>query len=252
MKKDKAIVTLCIGKEFEEIGRLTHPFMKDYANKINADFIVIDKTKFLLKNRIIKLIFKKLLKFKKLCLFNRNYILKDYHPCFEKFQIYSLFNKYGRIIYIDTDVLISSNCPNLFDVVPYTHIGVFLESDFEDRDEEINLFQKVLGFIGWKKNYFNSGVMVLSKKHREIFNIKKIIVKSFNYMEQTQLNYNVQKLKIPICDIGYKFNHMGVCGKSNERFDSYIIHYAGKHHEDKPRIETIKKDIKFIESKNKF
>lgn len=38
-----AVVTL--SKDFEEVSALTHPTLKAYADKIGADFVVIDKVK---------------------------------------------------------------------------------------------------------------------------------------------------------------------------------------------------------------
>ena len=40
---NKAIVTL--SKDFDEVSSLTHPTIQAYADKIGAEFIVIDKVK---------------------------------------------------------------------------------------------------------------------------------------------------------------------------------------------------------------
>ena len=41
-----AVVTLCIGKAFGMLASLTHPLMRRYAKKCNADFIVIENKMF--------------------------------------------------------------------------------------------------------------------------------------------------------------------------------------------------------------
>jgi len=46
---------------------------------------------------------------------------------FEKNQIYDLFDKYNRILRLDYDMLITPNCPNLFDIVPENKIGCVFE-----------------------------------------------------------------------------------------------------------------------------
>ena len=57
--RKRAIVTLCIGEKYDRLSELTHPLIKAYANRLQADFIVIDAKKFSL----------------------------DYHAHFEKFQL---------------------------------------------------------------------------------------------------------------------------------------------------------------------
>ncbi|MDJ0732737.1 MAG: glycosyltransferase [Nostocaceae cyanobacterium] len=189
----KAVVTLCIGDAYS-LGEVTHPLLKAYADKIGADFIVINTPKL-----------------------NFNY------AHYEKYQIYDLLNDYERIIYLDTDIIVSPKYPNLFDIVPEKQFGAFVVSKhtyFHDR--AIKDIQKVLGEIGWKREYFNSGVMVLSKCHREIFNKNHDLLvwasEKRNFYEQTILNYHLQKLSVPIYDIGYKFNHTTDVKNSRYRF----------------------------------
>jgi lipopolysaccharide biosynthesis glycosyltransferase len=208
-----AVVTLCIGKDFEGIAKFTHPTIKQYANRIGADFIVINSIK-----------------------------IGTERPHFEKFQLYSLLDKYNRIFYVDTDVIISPNCPNVFEIVPESMFGAFIESNFQKRDNLIEFIQKKLGRIHWKKTYFNSGVMVFSRKHKHIFNRYNGLNTAWGDTgEQTQLNYNLQKYQIPIFDIGIKFNNI-LNFNTEGRFKSYILHYAGNNSYRKHRLEIIKRD----------
>jgi len=215
----KAIVTLSMGKEAKEFSILTHPLIKDYANRINASFVIIDR-----------------------------YKLRLGSPHFEKFQIYELLNTFNRIIYLDTDIIITPRCPNLFDIVPEDKLGVFFENKFGNtHGHAIKLIKEELGDLpGWKEDYFNSGVMVISRRHKEIFNPNYGHFKGS--FEQTQLNYNVQKLKIPTYNLGFKYNyiHLREHRDRSERFSCYIIHYAGCGHGEGTRIEQIKRDLKII------
>ncbi|MDJ0798530.1 MAG: glycosyltransferase [Calothrix sp. MO_167.B12] len=178
----KAIVTLCIGEEYK-LGEITHPLLKSYADKIGADFIVISESKINLGNHN-----------------------------FEKFQIYELFEKYSRIIYLDTDIIVTPECPNLFEIVPQEIFGAFFVSEYTYfHDGAIKKIQDKLGNIGWARKYFNAGVMVASKQHRNIFSKENGLLEwskeSGAFYDQTLFNYTIQRLEIPVYDIGYKFNH---------------------------------------------
>ena len=104
------VVTLCLGKSIDpspiKMDALTHPLIRKYAEKINADFILIDTKK-----------------------------VGSSHPIHEKFQIYDILNIYARIIYLDTDIVIKNECPNLFDIVPEEKLGVFFAHDVESQEK---------------------------------------------------------------------------------------------------------------------
>ncbi len=193
----KAVVTLCIGNAYK-LGEITHPLLKAYADRIKADFIVINTPQL-----------------------NLNYI----H--YEKYQIYDLLKDYERIIYLDTDIIVKPKCPNLFEIVPEEQFGAFVVSKHTYfHDGAIKDIQKVLGEIDWKREYINNGVMVISKCHRQVFakNHDLFVWSSEkrHFPDQTILNYHIQKLGIPIYDIGYKFNHTSGTKNSRLRFNFRI------------------------------
>lgn len=221
----KAIVTVCIGEEFLELSKLTHPTLKSYADKINADFIVLDTCKTT--------------------------------PHWEKFRINDLLNKYDRIIYLDTDLIVRDDCPDLFDIVPYNQIGAFNEAKFVQREysliETARAYDIDPSMINWNGKYYNTGVMVLSKCH------KRFIIKPekeySNFYEQGYLNLVISmeeshrtKEDDPLMfDLPFAFNRMTCLDFSGEvRHASYIIHYAGYHYFTQPgEIELlISEDLK--------
>ncbi|MEA5618840.1 glycosyltransferase [Cronbergia sp. UHCC 0137] len=271
----KAVVTLCIGEAANNLGEVTHPLLKAYANRIGADFIVINNP-------------------------NMGFDV----PYYEKYQIYNLLEKYNRIIYLDTDIIVSHECPDLFKIVSEDNFGAFLVSKHTYfHDGAVKDIQKELGDIGWDREYFNSGVMVVSQHHRQIFakDNNLVIWASCTraFPDQTILNYTVQKQGILIDDIGYKFNHTtdpknsrarlgrrinqilnlydrllsAVSSKYKKyveekyknngyivhykgkepikhRFQSYMIHYTGKGHRLKgSKIDQIQKDLSIINNK---
>ena len=163
---------------------------------------------------------------------------------FEKNQIYELFNKYNRILRIDYDTIITPNCPNLFKIVPKDMIGCVYEN--VNRKERIKNIQKHLGDLNWKSGYMNAGVVIASKQHKEVFNttIEEIInihkIDNISMLEQDYLNYMIIKLGFDVYKLSYKFNHIKYF--SQNRFESYIIHYAGS--------KVFDKDLKMKRHKN--
>lgn len=202
-----AVITISIGDEIQKIAQLTHPTLKAYSTKINADFIVIDFCKTT--------------------------------PHWEKFKFFDLLNTYDRIIYFDTDLIVRDDCPNLFEIVPYQQIGAFNEAKFVPR--EYSLIETCKAYdissekINWNGKYYNTGVLVISKCHKTFF--KRPEKEFSNFYEQSYLNLIIaieesrrEKDSSLMFDLSYKFNRMtclDFCGE--ERYASYIIHYAGYH-----------------------
>ena len=85
-----AIITICIGEKYEQLALLTHPTIQAYADKIGAEFIVI-------KDRIYP---------------------AEVPVGYEKLRLGKYLETYDRIIFLDTDLIVRPDTPNLFDFVP--------------------------------------------------------------------------------------------------------------------------------------
>lgn len=209
-----ALVTVSIGDNYLPISKLTHPTFKAYTEKIGADFVVLDKQ-----------------------------IISRTTPQWEKFRIFNLLNRYQRIIYLDTDLIIRDDCPNLFDIVSEDKIGLFNEAPFTDRK---GLVQSMADYlhkkIEYNGKYYNTGVMILSRKHKFLFDKPENEIN--NFYEQTYLNMRLIEEQIEIHSLDYKFNRMPCIDNyiGISRLDAYIVHYAGC-----PTLELmqdlIKKDL---------
>ena len=213
----KLVLTIAIGKDYKKIAELTHFTIKKYAKKIEADFLCINSQK-----------------------------ISQTTPHWEKFQIYNLLNQYDRILYIDTDIIIRDDCPDLFDIVPENKLGMFNEAPWTDRSKELLIDtckQYNTTLPDWNGKYYNTGVMVISKQHKYLF--KKPDKEIFNFYEQSYLNMVIAMEKPLISELSYKFNRMTCMDKftGEERFESYIIHYAG-YPNINWIIDLIPKDIK--------
>jgi len=79
----------------------------------------------------------------------------------------------------------------------------------------------------WNGKFYNSGVMVISRIHKQIFRLPRGI--DFVETDQPFINLRILNDKVDMFDLHYDFNRMDIldkfCGIS--RLNSYIVHYAG-------------------------
>jgi ADP-heptose:LPS heptosyltransferase len=213
--KENLVLTISIGDYYKKLSKFTLPSIKKYAEKINADFLNISE-------------------------FNKNYITQKWN----KFHIHELLNDYKRILYLDVDLIIREDCPNLFDVVPENKLGMFNEGRYSPRLDYLLQASEYYKepVEKWNGCFYNSGVMVISRKHKHIFSMPKGI--DFVETDQPYINLRIQKDKIDMFDLHYDFNRMDIldkfCGIS--RLNSYIVHYAGAPKE--MIFDVMKKDIR--------
>jgi lipopolysaccharide biosynthesis glycosyltransferase len=216
----KAVVTICFGNAYNALGEVTHPTLHAYAQRINADFHVITIPK--IPNP------------------NKQAFLYSY----EKHQLQEFLLHYDRVIYLDTDIIVSSDCPDLFDVVPYSHFGAFSEGRWLERKDALAYAELQWEFLAkenvaekWAKNYFNAGVMVIDKTHHQIFALPEVLHN--NFYDQTWFNCQVA-IRCPdkFQDITHAFNRMRHLDWAR-RLDAFIIHYAGGG----VPLDQIRKDI---------
>jgi len=200
MKKDNLVLTISIGDYYNEVAKISLPSIKKYAEKIGADFLNVTE-------------------------FNKYYITQKWN----KFLIAELLNEYKRIIYVDIDILIRDDCPNLFEIVPNDKLGMFNEGRYAPRLEFLEQASEYYGepLKKWNGKFYNSGVMVISRMHKKIFKLPKGI--DFVETDQPYINLRILNDEIKMFDLDFRYNRMDIldkfCGIS--RLDSYIVHYAG-------------------------
>jgi lipopolysaccharide biosynthesis glycosyltransferase len=230
--KSKAVVTIVVGSYAERMAQATNPFMRAYANKCDAEFIVLQIPRFQHLGQLY----------------------------YEKFQLYSLFEKYERILYLDNDVLVSPLSPDLFELTPADHFAACAEETWSRFPECKRAILAELGDIPWNYPYFNAGVMLASHSQREVFNpahpalqrwATDHVRQRYPYQgdDQTYFNYRVNELQLPMIDHGFRFNHTRSISQTHTRFSSYFIHYAGPcGHRYGDRLEQIEKDSRAMAS----
>jgi len=225
----KLLVVTRTDERHKEMAALTHPIMREFAKKWAADFRVLSKDYANCTSRKGKILYR----------------LMD---------IYYLLKEYDRILNLDSDIVINKTCPNLFEMVPADKIGVVFEdkgSRRKSRRIRIRKIQEAWGDIGWRKGYLNGGMVLVSRAHGEIYNNQTGRHWEGLGFAQLHLGYHIHRLGFEIYELDWRFNHMSLFSEkwngSPSRFNSFIIHYAGRGEfpgrKGRPRIQLIKDDI---------
>ena len=222
----RLIYTLAIGNEFEKCFKLAHTTFEAYAKKVNADLIIQTESE------------------------------GHAHIWFEKFSMKKYFDKYDRILYIDSDVLIHPNSPNIFEEVAVEDLALFNEGRFVDRKDILFNYFKIVKFDGkWNEKYFNAGIMLIPKQYKYIFDTP---LGEFvrGYCDQDHINYMICKHKIKVHELRYQWNRMSLIDSviGEHRLSSFFIHYAGGSRTGANGLyEVMNKDYQeIIQSPNKI
>jgi len=224
----KLLIVSRADSSIEEYTKFTFPIIKKYCEFVGADFKILDHVSECKKGNGV------------------------YH--YRIMKIKELLDDYDRVFHIDADILINKNCPNIFDEVPVDHIGTIYEdkgSRTSARHILIKMIQERYGNIGWKSGYINTGVFVVSKEHKDIFEKINNEFWEVEGQDDVHLGYNINKLGYKVHELSYKWNHMTMFSepwnKRANRFNSYMIHYAGVGCFDTyPKINQIKKDFDIL------
>lgn len=219
-----AVCTIAIGEKYQR----GIPLMRRYARKIGADFFVFDE----------------------------KWLRSEYSPFLLKWRVNALFEMgYTRVLYVDGDVMILQDAPNIFDAVNPGTLGVFDEAPIlrlypMDRKTTCQRFVKNWN-IKWGKlnyeypgHYFNAGVVVCEPSCNP-FVYRDEGVYCFNndpLVDQTYLN--VISANMPKTLLDWKWNRMGI-ELADKFLDSkdmidprpYFAHYCGMSGVEKQRME---------------
>lgn len=205
-----ALATMLIGSEASTIGRYSLPLMRHYAERCGADLVLLEPSP--LGERI--------------------------GTYYEKCQIGGLLEHYERVLYLDADVLVSPDSPDVFVQVPQEQFGaVSVEAVFQKLSRSRRLTTALLGSVEWHVPYFNAGVMLASRAQRALFEADSSLLESWHsaaeaageghFHDQDFFNHRLNLLGLPFYDMGQAFNFTRAWGGFHRRFDRYFIHYAG-------------------------
>jgi hypothetical protein len=209
----RAVVTLAIGRGGREMLELSGAFMERYAARIGAEFAPITERR--IRHRL-------------------QWRKARVNLHLEKFQIGQLLDTFDRILYLDADILVSPSAPDFFALTKPEELGVV-----EDPGEE-NAWKRAqeMAAIAAKRGaletpappYFNAGVLVLSRAHRELLRFDPARLVPGRWPDQTYLNYESARQSLPRRYLDTKANFLpGNSGWEDAaaRRAAWAIHYAG-------------------------
>ncbi len=169
----RAIVSMAFGADYLRLAELTLPRILAYSAKCEADFVLLGR--------------------------------REYeHVHYEKFQLYRVFGTYDRVLWIDPDVLVRRDSPNLFELVPAGCFAAY--------DESANHFGNCPGFMAevagllgrptlGSPHYLNLGVHLQSMVHRQLFAAPEMTMPG-SFPEQNHLNYRLREQRVPLHLLG--------------------------------------------------
>jgi len=192
-QKSKNLVLTMSMKEFPStVGIIANKYIKLYAESIDSDFAIMED-----KDSIYDVV------------------------CYNKFQISELLNEYERVLFIDNDIFVKKNSPDIFKIVPPDKFGIVEEfHQFRKNPHYLRMKNRYLAswwlrhnineksnvkFVGNK--YYNSGTMVVSRE-TNVFKHKPIILESQCIHENHLLNKRIAEYNIPTFHLPDSFNYM--------------------------------------------
>lgn len=198
---NNCLITLSVGSNYSKMESLATPRMLNYCKKYDLHHIIMrDK------------------------LFD--------HPAYNKLLLKNYINNFDRILFMDMDVIIRNDAPNIFDIVPEDSLGIFDEEYLQIckcARETIDLYNSHTNEnIQWDGKYFNTGIIVFNKENIKILNEDLPMLDEF-YADQGYINYQINRKKIKVFDIGFQFNGLNnpkITGK-DRLLNSYFIHCNG-------------------------
>lgn len=204
------------------IKSITYPIFKKYADYYNLDFIYdwspINK-------------------------FGNGFLYWAY----QKFGIYDILEDYDAVCWIDDDILITNNAKNIFEFAPITkfsfvnHPGCdtsyinFIQKQFDIDNWWVNAesnksYSQVAEFKDFvTDNSVNSGLMVVPKKYRFLFETSQLNPPYEGYEDQAYINAIINKKKIDYHILGQEWNlSTGFYHSMEARKLCYFLHVNGR------------------------
>mgnify|MGYP006279204281 CR=1 FL=1 len=207
----RLVYTVTHGRVFEEMAKLTHPSLVQYARRHGADFMVIGHS-----GRIHPM-----------------------HPSsYEDFQIPEFLKVYDQVVHLDTDVVVANDTPWLLDVsmgrmcafdeslrdagdVQKTRVRYFMDYCYKTGKNPMDgKFLKPWG------RYFNLGVFAVTKRDASIFEDPEGFYDDTTG-HQTFLNHRIMERGHTVHDLGPEFNCMShEWERSDYHKTAFVVHYA--------------------------
>ena len=194
---DKSSNTAPILPAFDELSEVSIGLAKKYCNKIGAEHVLITEP-----------------------------FINFIHPTYERFRLFEdpyWTSNYDNVLYLDSDVFIFNDAPNIFDFYP--------------NNRTFKVCQHYQEFLrGGPPQGFNAGVFMLNKISRDI------MLPHLNYRVDPPLrSHDNTALVNCVNDSGVEVTIMDARFNAKNATDCYFSHTWGSGKRKKPNMECILK-----------
>jgi hypothetical protein len=199
MSERRLLLTRRLDESDTLLTDITSPTLSSYASRLGVDLAAISEQK-----------------------------IPGTHGEWSKLQIADFLDTYDRVLYIDPDCIIREDTPDLFALVPPGSLGILDESAYVTRDLSlVKAASQLLGQSADARSYYNSGVLVVSREHKPLFEKPADPMLGFRFDEY--FSALIALRAAPVHKLDYRFNRLPQFDSTSgeERFESYIVHYSG-------------------------
>jgi hypothetical protein len=172
----RAVVTVAVGEKARSLLRVTGPYMQAYADRLGADFVVLDQP-----------------------------CHPDW-PMSGKFAIGRTLDHYERIAYVDVDVLLRPGCIDLFEQCGPDEFGAVNELGFmrsipaaTHLIEDYQIYRVQMGFarLPEVEQYINAGIMIVPRAYKDLLLPPTRPTRTLHCDEQHHTNARIQDSGLP-------------------------------------------------------
>jgi len=202
----RALCTLALGDA--PYFALTHPLLRRYAQRVGAEYVPIEGP------------------------------YEGRHSNLRKLEVGRLLERFDRVLFIDGDVAVRPDTPDLFALVPADRFGAHREGapHFPNRAD---ILREACEYYGapvpspLPNGLLNTGVFVVSRAHAALFEPAPGNARSFrhNFMDMPLFNARVVRHGYPVEELDVRFNYLGALARNADRpfnaYDAYCFHATG-------------------------
>lgn len=210
-----AIVTLGVGFGTQELLELTLPQMQKYAERCGADFHVISD---------------------------------DHYPRYSlanKFRLHHLTQNYARTLFVDADVWIRSDAPDIFEANEPGFVWIHPDTSRHEPNVghakgEMEMLCKEHLVEPFIARMLNSGVVLFDREHADIWKPPVRPLGMRHISEQMWVEHNIVRSGHEQRDLDSRFNWQWYFPEFAEKeHEAYFVHLAACPHEE--RIYRLRK-----------
>ena len=208
--RTRCIVTVAVGIEAQGILALTRPFMQRYSEFCDADLI---------------------------CLTNKT---QDWWGL-EKFRTYYFAQQYDQCLFLDADVVVKPNAPNIFD--RYSYVALHDDTKYlPTLDWLVKERRQVKALSGCdlleSSVCWNSGVIYTRTQAADVWLPPEVAIGTSHCAEQIWVQHQAEKHDVELLDSRWNWCAFFKEFESGIN-DAWFVHFANAH----PKLERIRRFV---------